>query len=56
MTLHYQVRNSLKRESAETNEQLISDYERKSARFTDLEWREEKVEAKQMEAGKANVC
>ena len=31
----------------------MSDYEGKSARFTDLERREEKAEAKEMEAGKA---
>ena len=43
----------MKREFSETNEQLISDYEKKSARFTDLERREEKAEAKKKEAGKA---
>ena len=51
--MRFQVRNSLKREFSETNEQLISDYEKKSARFTDLERREEKAEAKKKEAGKA---
>ena len=40
----------MKREFAETDEQLRSDYERKSARFSDLEGLEKKAQAKEKEA------
>ena len=45
------MRNTLKREFRESDEQLRVDYERKTARFADLEDREEKVYEQERQAG-----
>ena len=47
----FQVHNRLKREFRESDEQLRADYETKTARFVDLEDREEKVHEKESQAG-----
>ena len=52
-TSRFQVRNALKREFKESDEQLRADYERKSARFVELEDREEKVQEKEKDAGES---
>ena len=45
------MHNNLKREFKESDEQLRADYETKTARFADLEDREEKVYQKESQVG-----
>lgn len=56
----FQVQNTLKREFRESDEQLRADYETKTARFADLEDREEKVQEKESQVGlyfkAVNLC
>lgn len=49
-TSHFQVRHTLKREFRESDEQLRVDYERKTAKFADLEDHEEKVYGQECQA------
>ena len=54
------MQNTLKREFRESDEQLRADYETKTARFADLEDREEKVQEKESQVGLSfkavNLC
>ena len=47
----FQLQNTLKREFRESEEQLRANYETKTARFADLEDREEKVTEKESQFG-----
>ena len=47
----FQLQNTLKREFRESEEQLRADYETKTARFANLEDREEKVHEKESQFG-----
>ena len=50
-TSRFQLRNTLKREFRESDQQLRADYERKTARFADLENRKEEVYEQECQAG-----
>ena len=50
-TSRFQIRNRLKRDYRDAEEQLRSDYESKSGRFDDLEELENRAQVKEREAG-----